>query len=705
MTDPSDSSNSRNPTSGQPDETNSINQLSGSSSTADSTESDHVASELASSSSSSSRRRRRSISDESPSKRRSRFSPSSLRNRISQMGSSVMSSLLPDRSKSSSSSASGESSSPALPLEPAASTPVTTTTTTTTTLPPVFPSSPLGSLIHRHLELSRASNRDNRASTPRTARSSALASFISNQASDSSTASPLSTGRSPPSPALPSIVQRPSSRFFPSQRSSSSGTPSSLNPLLLSLNRQSNTARPSTGSTTPFVGTPGPRRRTLFPTPPSSISGRDASTDDQATVLARLLAIAATATASSLVDNDRTRTGTNPFRRNMFGNSSSPPPNTTPTSFSNPTSETSFDGFMAGLRSGLLAAELSNSLHNANQASPRRAMNFFRMFRFTTSDPPVNTSEPNLVPILIVGVRAVENNETPEGTSAASSNPSQSEDTDSTVSTDSSLNSNTQIPEPSRTRPSEGLLNLFENNEDEPLFNPPASGVDMSTWNVPRSSTSPSSTRTNQSRDSLIDALNERYGANLNSPTQSEPLSSANTSSTAPTTEPQPTSSDTTTPSTTESNSEGPARQSWIVYVFGGTYPENHPILLAPTLFSDDPSYEDLMILESFMGQVKPPVATKEEVKNSGGLFNIGVAAEDGTIVPTPEGRCLICLGDFEQGEKCRMLAKCSHAFHCDCIDQWLLTGRNSCPLCRGEGVKKSDQPSEPPFPSMPAFQ
>ncbi|ESQ48946.1 hypothetical protein EUTSA_v10021678mg [Eutrema salsugineum] len=43
---------------------------------------------------------------------------------------------------------------------------------------------------------------------------------------------------------------------------------------------------------------------------------------------------------------------------------------------------------------------------------------------------------------------------------------------------------------------------------------------------------------------------------------------------------------------------------------------------------------------------------------------------------------CLICLGDFVEGEKVRVLPKCDHGFHVRCIDTWLVS-RSSCPTCR----------------------
>ncbi|XVF49136.1 hypothetical protein PTKIN_Ptkin03bG0244000 [Pterospermum kingtungense] len=43
---------------------------------------------------------------------------------------------------------------------------------------------------------------------------------------------------------------------------------------------------------------------------------------------------------------------------------------------------------------------------------------------------------------------------------------------------------------------------------------------------------------------------------------------------------------------------------------------------------------------------------------------------------------CAVCLSKFEDIEVLRLLPKCKHAFHINCIDQWL-EKHSSCPLCR----------------------
>lgn len=52
----------------------------------------------------------------------------------------------------------------------------------------------------------------------------------------------------------------------------------------------------------------------------------------------------------------------------------------------------------------------------------------------------------------------------------------------------------------------------------------------------------------------------------------------------------------------------------------------------------------------------------------------------DGSALHTTD--CSVCLGEFHDGESLRLLPKCSHAFHQQCIDTWLKSHSN-CPLCR----------------------
>ena len=153
--------------------------------------------------------------------------------------------------------------------------------------------------------------------------------------------------------------------------------------------------------------------------------------------------------------------------------------------------------------------------------------------------------------------------------------------------------------------------------------------------------------------------------------------------------------------------------------------------MTTPSLFTDSPTYEDMMLLSALLGPAKPPVASEGDVAEAGGLFKVEATRPEPTATETLEAvavdgsariplsadqRCLVCLCDFEIQEEARRLAKCGHLFHRECIDevrnpqgwqrlttthdtdhslQWLTKGRNSCPLCRAEGVVETEKTTE----------
>eukprot|EP00249_Psilotum_nudum_P030455 c43082_g1_i1 orf=254-1912(+) len=54
------------------------------------------------------------------------------------------------------------------------------------------------------------------------------------------------------------------------------------------------------------------------------------------------------------------------------------------------------------------------------------------------------------------------------------------------------------------------------------------------------------------------------------------------------------------------------------------------------------------------------------------------------SIIKGVEGSndCAVCLCEFQPKDRLRLLPQCSHAFHMECIDTWLLS-HSTCPLCR----------------------
>ncbi|KAG9159049.1 hypothetical protein Leryth_018586 [Lithospermum erythrorhizon] len=52
---------------------------------------------------------------------------------------------------------------------------------------------------------------------------------------------------------------------------------------------------------------------------------------------------------------------------------------------------------------------------------------------------------------------------------------------------------------------------------------------------------------------------------------------------------------------------------------------------------------------------------------------------------------CAVCLSDVSEGENARILSKCNHGFHMECIDMWFQS-HATCPLCRTPISGQSDK-------------
>ncbi|KAL8210002.1 hypothetical protein R6Q57_006734 [Mikania cordata] len=68
---------------------------------------------------------------------------------------------------------------------------------------------------------------------------------------------------------------------------------------------------------------------------------------------------------------------------------------------------------------------------------------------------------------------------------------------------------------------------------------------------------------------------------------------------------------------------------------------------------------------------------------------------------------CAVCLSEFVDGETGRVLPKCKHCFHTECIDMWF-GSHSTCPLCRlpveagGPMTMLVDQEESVPDPGSP---
>ena len=60
-----------------------------------------------------------------------------------------------------------------------------------------------------------------------------------------------------------------------------------------------------------------------------------------------------------------------------------------------------------------------------------------------------------------------------------------------------------------------------------------------------------------------------------------------------------------------------------------------------------------------------------------------------------PETNCPICLVEFLRGEELRVLPRCKHIYHKECIDQWLVLRSLHCPICRDRTIEPDVEPEK----------
>ncbi|KAF9734710.1 hypothetical protein PMIN01_07613 [Paraphaeosphaeria minitans] len=432
--------------------------------------------------------------------------------------------------------------------------------------------------------------------------------------------------------------------------------------------------------------------------------------EDQAAMLSRLLSVAAAATAASLMGDDHRAVSE---ARNVAGDGE----------------DGTFDSFLQALQNGRIASALRQSGNsNGNEQNTdtpggnTQPLNFFRMFRFGSShgneQSDADTADRDgraenngeeegdgrMVPIIIVGIRSINpgsgterDDNIPPFLDALSSFP-----TPATSPGEEPMEGWTRQPPNTtrfshRRRASMGGMNNFSSSYDnqryrsarprpwstmsdspvgplQPPSTPASAGLSAATSgaNTPTLTASPPSPAIPSSASSRRGSFNRRPTAAGLEPTTEEPTVHRRTPRQRRLSE-----SDFTRFGSGSSrrngvvepdNNPGEGSRSWIIYVLGGSYPENHPILTTPSLFTDSPTYEDMLLLSTLLGPAKPPVASEEDVAAAPGLHVIRTY-DDGRLVAEAEGgpphialmaeaRCLVCLCEFEADEEARKLIK-----------------------------------------------
>lgn len=348
--------------------------------------------------------------------------------------------------------------------------------------------------------------------------------------------------------------------------------------------------------------------------------------EDQAAMLSRLLSVAAAATAASLVGNtEQAITEAQDVAGDNGGDGS-------------------FESFLRALQNGRLAAALRNGGNELGGGAPPGAdqsetlmapLNFFRMFRFGStnnegsgSGGDAEGSRSRMVPVIIVGIRSV----TPrDGTDGEGNRPAPFFDALANLPVNlPSIHRRSRLSNSHRRASMGGTPGSpfgFDSQRHSraaststlrpmsdispippvpsvPSDTPPGPHPPPSTPADPSLSAFPSSPFASDSQtagdrpeasdenaaSSVRDAASRRrLSRRLSSPEHLPPLNSLG---------PRPAGSNNNSSSSSSGgtssgsgarrpsgNSEG--TRSWIIYVLGGSYPEDHPILTTPSLFTD----------------------------------------------------------------------------------------------------------------------
>jgi hypothetical protein len=95
-----------------------------------------------------------------------------------------------------------------------------------------------------------------------------------------------------------------------------------------------------------------------------------------------------------------------------------------------------------------------------------------------------------------------------------------------------------------------------------------------------------------------------------------------------------------------------------------------------PNNASSDASVE---ATDAFPEQAQPSTVTATSTSTT----TPATTTTERLFTTTMSTGCSICIDDFEEGEIIRLLPRCGHAFHTECILPWLTEKQGCCPTCK----------------------
>ncbi|KAF0925851.1 hypothetical protein E2562_018490 [Oryza meyeriana var. granulata] len=79
----------------------------------------------------------------------------------------------------------------------------------------------------------------------------------------------------------------------------------------------------------------------------------------------------------------------------------------------------------------------------------------------------------------------------------------------------------------------------------------------------------------------------------------------------------------------------------------------------------------------------------EEDIASSLSVSVYSASEEDAAGQAGKAAECAVCIVEFRDGDRARLLPRCGHRFHADCVGAWLQL-HSTCPLCRAS-LSKND--------------
>ncbi|KAJ1330151.1 hypothetical protein BSLG_009681 [Batrachochytrium salamandrivorans] len=137
--------------------------------------------------------------------------------------------------------------------------------------------------------------------------------------------------------------------------------------------------------------------------------------------------------------------------------------------------------------------------------------------------------------------------------------------------------------------------------------------------------------------------------------------------------------------------STGASRDTLTMAAHNSSTTPDHVLISEVELVQYNPSNKCRALLTSSKATIPGGAAPSQlpsgtDAPDQTSMTSVLDKSEEPTQERTTDRTCALCLADYEDGERLREL-HCIHRFHANCVDEWLLQGRRTCPVCNQDAL------------------